>query len=203
MEELRRIYLQKTDQPSDINEHMPVLLDLAKECESIAELGVRYAVSTWAFLYGLCENQRTNKELYCVDIEDVPYINDIISLAMKAGIFMVFKKDDSIKVTLPTVDMMFIDTWHVYAHLKRELAFHHERVRKYIVMHDTETDKIHGESKRVGSSIKRESEIFGYPEEEIGKGLQYAIDEFLEMHPEWKVKAHYENNNGLTVLERC
>lgn len=203
MDFINNIYEQKKNMPSDINEHLEVLMQLSQECESIAELGVRGAVSTWAFLNGLATNSKDNKELYCVDIMDVPDINDIISKAMKAGVFMVFKKEDSASVILPPVDMMFIDTWHVYAHLKRELAHHHERVKKYIVMHDTETDKIKGESIRMGSSIKWESEKFGYPEEEIGKGLQYAIDEFLETHPDWKVKAHYENNNGLTILEKC
>ncbi len=42
-----------------------------------------------------------------------------------------------------------------------------------------------------------------YPEEEIKTGLGKAVDEFLQAHQGvWSVCAHYENNNGLTVLER-
>jgi len=41
-------YLHKTQ--SDINEHLPVLRDLASECETVVEMGVRYCVSTWAFI---------------------------------------------------------------------------------------------------------------------------------------------------------
>jgi hypothetical protein len=34
---------------SDINEHIPTLYEYAKNCEVIAEMGVRGVVSTWAF----------------------------------------------------------------------------------------------------------------------------------------------------------
>jgi hypothetical protein len=36
--------------PSDINEHIDALYNLAKECEHITEMGVRNVVSTWAFM---------------------------------------------------------------------------------------------------------------------------------------------------------
>jgi len=99
-------------------------------------------------------------------------------------------------------DMIFIDTWHIYGHLKRELEKMHSYAKKYIVMHDTEIDKIHGESIRVGSNIKLQSIESGYPEEEITCGLQKAIDEFLQNHPEWRIKDQFTHNNGLTTLER-
>ena len=42
-------------QPSDINEHLPHLRRLAKECPSVTELGVRSMNSTWGLLLGLSE----------------------------------------------------------------------------------------------------------------------------------------------------
>jgi hypothetical protein len=36
--------------PSDINEHIPALVEYASECEHITEMGVRAITSTWAFL---------------------------------------------------------------------------------------------------------------------------------------------------------
>ena len=47
--------------PSDINEHLPTLYKYASECESIAELGVRGVISTWALLYGLLKNNKEKK----------------------------------------------------------------------------------------------------------------------------------------------
>jgi hypothetical protein len=41
---------------SDINEHLPKLYEYATKCESIIELGVRGCISSWAFAYGLLNN---------------------------------------------------------------------------------------------------------------------------------------------------
>jgi hypothetical protein len=69
-------------------------------------------------------------------------------------------------------------------------------------MHDTELDKIRGESIRSGWDIKKQSRESGYTVEEISSGLQRAIDEFLEENKEWKVQKVYSNNNGLTILKK-
>lgn len=187
---------------SDIREHMPKLLELSVKCESIAEVGVRHAVSTWAFLYGLCLNQKEKKQLYCLDVFKPNCLDNIQELTTKVGIEFEFYIGNSATTPLPVVDMMFIDTWHVYAHLIRELEFHHSRVRKYFVLHDTEIDRIMGESIREKHNIENESKEYGYPPQEIMMGLSFAIDEFLERHPEWRFKKHYPNNNGMTILER-
>jgi hypothetical protein len=34
----------------------------------------------------------------------------------------------------------------------------------------------------------------------VRTGLKMALQDFLEANPEWKLSAHYGNNNGLTVL---
>lgn len=167
-------------------------------------MGVRGVVSTWAFLQGLVESKiGAPKCLYCVDIADAPGIDGAIAVAEMSGIEMRFFKEDSAKVVLPKkVDMLFIDTWHVYAHLKRELEQHHANVKDYIVMHDTEVDGIYGESIRCGLEMAQQSQESGYPIEEIGKGLKPAVEEFLQSHPQWTMHREYKNNNGLTILKR-
>jgi hypothetical protein len=201
MERIKQNYQTKCNIKSDINEHLPTLMELSKECETICEFGVRSIVSTWAFLYGLLQNNSLNKNLICVDIKNVN-CNNVISVAKEAGINMKFICEDSVKVQIPETDILFIDTWHIYGHLKRELNSHHSKVKKYIIMHDTELDKIKGESIRSGWNIKKQSKDSGYPPEEIAEGLQKAIDEFLENHSEWSVFKIYTNNNGLTILKR-
>lgn len=99
-------------------------------------------------------------------------------------------------------DMTFIDTWHVYGQLIRELNKFSKITNKYIVMHDTEVDKIHGETIRFGWDANQQSQETGIPAEEINAGLQRAIDEFLEKNPDWGVLERFENNNGLTILEK-
>ena len=36
--------------PSDINEHVPTILQYGQECNHITEMGVRGILSTWAWL---------------------------------------------------------------------------------------------------------------------------------------------------------
>lgn len=192
------------NEPSDINEHLPTLRAIANECSSVAEFGVRGIVSTYAFMLGLAENTdegHPQKTLFCVDIEDID-MSGMIELGKKVNVDVAFKKCDSVKVIIPEVDLLFIDTWHVYEHLKRELAAHHAKVRKYIVMHDTFVDGRDGESIRLGMDYKYQAEMSGYPIEGICKGLRPAISEFLEEHREWKMVADYQNCNGLTILAR-
>jgi len=100
------------------------------------------------------------------------------------------------------VDMVFIDTWHIYGHLKRELNKFSKITNKYIIMHDTTIDEIYGESIRCGWNIDTQSLESGIPKEEIICGLGKAIYEFLEDNKNWIIKEQYKNNNGLTILQK-
>jgi hypothetical protein len=164
-------------------------------------MGVRSVVSTWAFLHGLLDTEKP-ASLLCLDIDDVPEIPDIARMVAHYDISMSFVCGDSATTPIKPVDLLFIDTWHVYGHLKRELAFHCNSVKKYIILHDTTLDGDVGESIRAGWNTADQAVKSGYPEAEIRMGLVLAIREFLEVHPEWAIKEIFTNNNGLTVLEK-
>jgi hypothetical protein len=187
----------------DIDEHLVHLMKLSSECESILECGVRSIVSSWAFVNGLVINKSNNKKLVCSDTEPSPGAQELATACAEHGIKHKFIVGNDLDMVMEPYDMIFIDTWHIYGHLKRELAKMHSYAKKYIVMHDTEVDKVHGESIRGGCNIHQQSIETGYNVEEIATGLGRAIDEFLAAHPEWKIKKHFEHENGLTVLERC
>lgn len=203
MSDIEQSYTNACNTGSDIYEHLPTLESYARECTAIAELGVGGVVSTWALLSGLLNNNAPVKSLVCVDIIEPPHMHLVKKTAHASGISLQFILHDSATVDLPEpVDMLFIDSWHIYGHLKRELQKHHANVRKYIVMHDTEIDKDQGESIRSGSDIHAQVASSGYLYSEIACGLQSAIDEFLLAQPEWKLHAVYSNCNGLTILKR-
>lgn len=48
METLEQRYRRLCRQPSDINEHLPALYDLAKQSRTVVEFGVRYVVDLGA-----------------------------------------------------------------------------------------------------------------------------------------------------------
>lgn len=128
-------YLVNT--PSDINEHLPTLKDLASECKSVLELGVRTGVSTWAFIEGLPQGAK----LISVDIkspDDYGASSSALQLGAKErGINFELIIEDSVKVKTDKVDLLFVDTLHTYEQVKAELNAHAKNVNKYIVFHDS------------------------------------------------------------------
>jgi len=193
-------YIERCANPSDINEHLPTLARYASECNHVTECGVRSVVSSYAFAHAL-KNKNDNK-LIQVDLETNENISKFKDECSKESVNIRFYKMDSLKCPIETTDLLFIDTWHVYGQLKRELARWNEYVGKYIIMHDTTVDEWAGETIRLKWNPKQQSEDSGIPVHEITKGLWPAIREFLKEHPEWKLRERYSNNNGLTILER-
>jgi hypothetical protein len=186
---------------SDINEHLPTLRKYASHCDSVLELGVRSCISTWALAYGLLENNLEKKNLMVNDI-DVCNVGDISLCCNEVGIKFESEwiSDLELDVSERNFDMVFIDTWHVYPQLKNELNLFSKVTNKYIVMHDTDVDGIHGESVRNGNNIRQESIDSGYSEIDISIGLEKAICEFLIENSDWMLKEKFVNNNGLTIL---
>jgi hypothetical protein len=193
------------DRPANIEEHIENLYRYARKCDSVVEFGVENVVSTWAFLKALTDDPATiaRKRLVGVDIVRSENVRSVEVLAEAIGLSYTFVLGDSAKVDIGAMDLLFIDSYHVYGHLKRELQKHHENVGKYIIMHDTTVDGVRGEALRYNRDIVAESRVRGYPPEEIGRGLWPAIKEFLAAHPaEWKLSMRYYRCNGLTVLKR-
>jgi hypothetical protein len=180
-------YKDALNNSSHINEHLPILRDLAKQCKHITEMGVHEGISTRAFL---CEDV----VLRCYDLTHYPRITELIKIAKESGKDVEYFKADVLEVDIEKTDLLFIDTWHVYEQLKQELELHASKVKKYLVFHDTQT---------FGTSGHDTSMTSHYNGKVGTLGLLPAIIEFVIEHPEWKFKIHKTNNNGLTVLEKA
>ena len=161
-------------QPSDINEHLPVLRVLATQCRVVTELGVRNAVSTAAFVVA------RPKLLRCCDIERSPAVDIVAKHASDADVRFSFELGDSRQIEAVACDLLFIDTMHTRAQLTAELERHGPLVARWIVLHDTVT--------------------FGERGEDGGEGLLPAVREFIAKYP-WRIAKEYTNNNGLMILE--
>lgn len=202
MDYIRRNLEVLCRRPSDINEHLPTLFNYAKECESVIELGVRGCVSSWALLYGLLNNNKATKKLLLNDLTECN-VSELVNVARSLSVEVNYVWIDDLKLEVDGMyDLTFIDTWHIYGQLKRELDKFSKITRKYIIMHDTEIDGIQGETIRNNWDAVKQSQETGFTVEEINSGLQKAIDEFLESNNDWRIKEVYKNNNGLTILER-
>jgi cephalosporin hydroxylase len=170
-------YQQACNSPGDIHEHLPVMKALADTCHSVTEFGVRWGVSTRAWLASKASKFR----LY--DIQEDSTVQNLVGLCKQHNIDVEYTIADVLTLDIEPTDLLFIDTSHTYNQLSQELRRHHVRVKKYIVMHDTEHN---GTIDEFGNK----------------PALTGALLQFLSEHPEWQVRAHYTNNNGLTVIER-
>ena len=199
---IKNKYNQLSRVPSDINEHLPTLYNYATECETILETGVRGCVSSWALVYGLLNNKSDTKSIILNDISPCN-IDELLRRTTGLPISVQYKWVNNLQLELPyNVDLTFIDTWHVYGQLKRELDKFSKVTNKYIIMHDTSVDEWEGESIRLQSDIDTQVKFSGFPRDEITRGLWPAISEFLSAHPEWTLHQRFTNNNGLTILKR-
>jgi len=118
--------------------------------------------------------QKTHGKLVSIDLNypPEPNLKVIQEVCKEIGVDFEFKQGDSRKINIEPTDMLFIDTEHTYEHLMAELDKQEVKAKKYIVLHDTESVKSMWPA--------------------VGKLITWG----------WKIKAHYPNNNGLTILER-
>lgn len=203
---IRSKYFQLCTTPSDINEHLPTLARYASECSHVTECGVRSVVSSYAFAHALLSRPlgflRGQAKLVQVDPVSHPNIFAFGRECKAEGLDVVFHNQSDLECPMEPTDLLFIDTWHIYGQLKRELERWHSSVATYIVLHDTTVDEWYGETIRCRWNAEDQSRASGIPVEEIRKGLWPAVEEFLVEHPEWKLRERRTNNNGLTVLQR-
>lgn len=170
-------HLQET--PSQVNEHMQILMQYGKECRHITEFGVESVQTTYAFLMAGPD------KLLSYDVNWHANMSEALHIANEAGVDLAFhiRSVTAEGFEIEPTDMLFIDTLHTENQLKRELQMHVSKVRKFIAFHDTNT-------------FWERAEMPGE------RGLKYALEPFLAEHPEWKEVYKTDRNNGLTIICR-
>ena len=180
--------------PLDIHEHLPILREYASKCDHVTEFGTRWFVSTYAFAMG------NPSKLISYDVSNAQESYSLFeSLLLKTdlNVFFDYVIKDVLEVEIEETDLLFIDTDHSYSQLKSELKKHSGKVRKYIIIHDTELFA------HKNSDEPRYPDKFWEIEPGDGgkEGILAALDEFLEKNSNWKIEMHLSNCNGLTILK--
>ena len=199
---LEELYEQAcSEYMSDIYMHLPVLYKYAKGCEHVTEMGARGGNSTRAFLYANPKKFVSYDYQYSTPephlISEVNALISIFEKSKEQGVNCEYIGADVLQIEIEETDLLFIDTWHCYSQLKKELEIHSDKVRKYIAFHDTFTFGQKGE---------------GYPSLDVNHpnrdvmngdmGIRRAIDEFLATNSNWSICYETEENNGLIIIER-
>jgi hypothetical protein len=189
MNSIKSTYENFLNTPGDINEHLPTLKKYAEMCDHVTEMGARWGCSTFAFLYA------KPKKFVSYDINMNQNIILAKNLAISESIDFDFYQENVLSVDIAETDLLFIDTWHKYGQLKEELKLHKDKVKKYLIFHDTESYEFQDEPSWGGlyKDVR--------PLSEDKKGIWPAIQELLD-EGEWVIEERFKNNNGLTILKR-
>jgi predicted O-methyltransferase YrrM len=172
------LYQEAANTPSDMREHLPLLREMAEQYRHITEFGTRFGVSTVALL-------AAEPDVF-ITYDQVPYDSvKVLETAAKnlTNTRFEYRIADVCEIEIEPTDFLFIDTWHVESQMDIELRLHADNVRSVIGFHDTVTYGSVGESP-------------GH------RGIWYAIARYLKEHPEWEIREHRTNNNGLTLIGR-
>lgn len=196
---LEKLYKDACKEQSDIFMHLPVLVNYAKKCNHVTEMGARTGTSTVAFLYANPKKFVSYDYQYETPepnlVQGVQKLINLFENSQSIGVNCEYIGKDVLTVEIEQTDMLFIDTWHCYEQLSKELELHASKVNKYIAFHDTHTFGERGE---------------GYPVEDVNHpnrdkmdgtgGIRLAIDEFLAENSNWEIDYETDVNNGLTVI---
>jgi len=148
---LKERYEMLCAEPSDINEHLPTFVQAVEELNAtkVIEIGVRYGLSTIAWMYAL----QDRGQLWAVDCSypipsGVGVLGDVNLLDPQGPLGVVphwmfllgYDTSQQVLDALPSeVDILFLDTNHVFEETLVELDLYFPRVRSggRIYLHDT------------------------------------------------------------------
>lgn len=181
MATIDELFQTRKNSSYNINQHLETLKSYGADCDSITEFGTHIGYSTTAFIASRCPKIR------CYDIaHKLDWTTKLREMAEEVGVDIEFIGGDTGQQRIEPVDLLFIDSLHTGAHLRKELFNCGDQAKRYIILHDTE---ICGWNDMPSSK--------NHPQ-----GLKSALIDFLLANPHWFIREHYKNNCGLTVLER-
>lgn len=109
----------------DIIKHLPVLRKFASNVTSVTELGVRNGIASWAIAAGIADRLASGQafEAYtAVDITRAAPIDCMEEVLKRcSNMAYSFVEGDDLKLEPFRAELTFIDTWHTYAQLAKEL----------------------------------------------------------------------------------
>ncbi len=188
---------------SDISSHLTTIYEETYKMNPkyIVELGVRGGESSKAFHF---VNEEIDSSILGVDIEDCPYEGII-----KNGKFV--KCDDCVFADIyktlngANIDVLMIDTSHLYEHTKEEIRLWFPLLRKkaLVIFHDTHIDGTGYLRKNGtrGDNWNNHRGVIRAIEEYFGKTYnetQDFSDQFEKDGTLWKIQHEYICN-GLTL----
>ena len=166
--------------PSDMYEHLPTLRQYASKCDTVCEFGTNDLTSTIGLLSGFPKHLITldlnHPDIFALTFEPVRpnrkedeksmviklNLETINKIAADNEVEFKFIQTNSLEFSFNSVDLLFIDSLHTYTQLTKELMLHAKKVKKYIILHDTEFYGEKGQDNK-GNSYFISIRFFNFP----------------------------------------
>lgn len=204
--ELQEIEARASSQPTDICDHLATLFAeaVAAHPKLIVELGVRGGESTFAL-----ERAAKLSDAHLLDID----LDDCAAAGTYAKRSFVRRDDVAFAqefpawcashALAPVIDVLFIDTSHLYDHTREELRAWVPFLasRGKLLLHDTNLRRLYRRNDgSLGPGWDNNRGVIRAVEEMVGTRLEETRD-FATVAGGWIIR-HWAHCNGLTVLER-
>lgn len=176
--DLDGLYEFYKNKPSDFNEHFAKIREFAAKCDHVTELGSRdYGVIP------LAAGCRKTVRSYNSATDGSAFWRLEAVTKEVDGLDVVIRHDPANQVVLEETDLLFVDNAeHNAAAVGGLFRLHIDKVRRFIIVHDTE--------------------LFGAKGDNGGPGLKVALMSLMATRPEWTVIYNTPDQYGLMVLSR-
>lgn len=205
--ELREIEDRARSRQTDISDHLSTIFCevLAAHPVLIVELGVREGESRFVLEKAA---RAGGSALISVDLDDCSQV-----CSQSPSMYFVQRDDVEFanhfrrwcaeRELASTIDVLFIDTSHVFEHTVQEIRswFPLLSPRGKVIFHDTNLRKyVRRSDGRIGWAYDNNRGVIRAIEEYLGTRLNERID-FITIVDKWLIR-HWSHCSGLTVLER-
>lgn len=189
----------------DIACNLPLVASWLRKAQPahVTEIGVRWGVSSWAFARYAAERAAAGQPAAYVasDITKKETVAQLDAAMVGCpGVAYSFVEGDDLEVPAWDTDFLFIDTWHTYKQLFRELDRWAPRTRSVLVLHDTATFGHVDEGTEGHGGKPVNASLFNGVAEKTG--LVAAYRDFLATPAgaRWEVVEENGACNGITFL---
>ena len=177
--------------PHGTNPHLPTLREYASRCDVAIEFGCKQGRSATAIILG------ARQCAISYDIEPTRHAKDLQKFAGDKWLYILA---DTRTADVPECDMLFVDSLHTYAQVDAELKAHADKVKRWLLFHDTLTFSSIGADGETGKHSWTPQANVSVPMEHMG--IRPAIDELMIRDPSWRIIDHKLYGHGLLILER-
>ncbi len=173
---------------------------ITRNCKKVTEINRDPCALSGAILTSL-SNKKGKKKYISIskNIIENQYLKKISNIAKEKKIEFIFWRINESYIEIETTDLLIINSLETYHHIKFVLDTFPKNIRKYICIPNMYKN---------GLPLEREEsysgDYFEYPNPIASnrQGVWQAVNDFLDMHPEWTIMSKSDSEDDLFLTRK-